>query len=309
MTGDDPFPHRRAADRWLGEMQARYSGDGQRIAAAYERERRPARETLLLVWDTDNLDEPILRMPQNGLCGLRARPDGSAGLHLHRRPGAPDRHRRRLGPGDQACAAPDEHQRQRHPRQRRDQSRRRVVVADRWPGRRTAGRHDPGGAGQVPEDTSAPSTKPSSHPTGPCWPQALRTAPCWSGTVASGDLRERLVGQAGGPRIWPSPPTGHCFSASTTVDAGSVLAWDLAGDRRFLRRVVAAAAPLPELAVGRSRREVRGLLRPGLPSVERRDVRAPRRADRTAPVRHHELRQLGILLTVRRPPGHAEART
>ena len=66
--------------------------------------------------------------------------------------------------------------------------------------------------------------------------------------VASGDLRERLVGQSGGGvDDLAFAANGSLFSASTTVDAGSVLAWDLAGDRRFLPRVVAAAAPLPEL--------------------------------------------------------------
>ena len=68
--------------------------------------------------------------------------------------------------------------------------------------------------------------------------------------VASGDLRERLVGHSGGgAEDLAFATNGSLFSASTTVDAGSVLAWDLAGDRRFLPRVVAAAAPLPDLAV------------------------------------------------------------
>ena len=68
--------------------------------------------------------------------------------------------------------------------------------------------------------------------------------------VATGDLLERLVGHSGGGAEDLAFATNRSlFSASTTVDAGSVLAWDLTGDRRFLPRVVAAAAPLPDLAV------------------------------------------------------------
>ena len=203
---------------------------------------------LLLVWDTDNLDEPILRMPQTGLWDFAL---DQTGRRVYTYTDDPAR----LTVTDVTSGREIRHVR--HPTNTNGSGI--PVNVEMSPDGVSLSLTDGPDVALLDATTLAEQGRFSGHlstvdesefsPDG-----TLLAAGAADGTVlvwdvASGDLRERLVGHTGGAEDLAFATNGSLFSASTTVEAGSVLAWDLAGDRRFLPRVVAAAAPLPDLAV------------------------------------------------------------
>ena len=227
------------------DRQARYSGDGQRIAAAYERE-TSAEKGLLLVWDTANLDEPILRMPQNGLWDFALDQTGRRVYTYTDNPA-------RLTVTDVTSGREIRHVQ--HPTNTNGSGI--PVNVEISPDGVSLSLTDGQDVALLDATTLAEKGRFRGHLSDRRRIRVLtRRDPagrrrCGRHRAGLGGRQRRAPGAARRPRRGRQDlafaANGSLFSASTTVEAGSVLAWDLAGDRRFLRRVVGAAAPLPEL--------------------------------------------------------------
>ena len=228
-------------------LHARYSGDGQRVAAAYQR--NSSGETLLLVWDTDNLDEPILRMHQTGLWDFAL---DQTGRRVYTYTDDPAR----LTVTDVSSGR--KIRRVRHPRNTDGSGI--PVNVEMSPDGVSLSLTDGPDVALLDATTLAEQGRFRGHlstvegsefsPDGTMLAAGAADGTVLVWDVATGHLLERLIGHSGGgSEDLAFATNGSLLSASTTVDARSVLAWDLTGDRRFLPRVVAAADPLPDLAV------------------------------------------------------------